>query len=149
MTRKDAEVRVGQENTLCDKNKVVFKGNLLQNPLIGSNRYKRGKNSTLSSFKDVKQDHSPKGRPDNKKTIQNVCTEHLKKQSSCAPLTFKTLNCSNQSGFQTTRDKHGTVGAASSGPGWEPELIRDDRAVPVLVMGGDRLVEVGEPHVLR
>lgn len=83
MTRKDVEVRVGQENTLCDKNKVVFKGNLLQNPLIGSNRYKRGKNSTLSSFKDVKQDHSPKGRPDNKKTIQNVCTEHLKKVQLC------------------------------------------------------------------
>lgn len=37
MTRTDAEVRVGLENTLCDKNKVVFKGNRLQNPLIGSN----------------------------------------------------------------------------------------------------------------
>lgn len=72
MTRKDVEVRFGQENTLCDKNKVVFKGNLLQNPLIGSNRYKRGKNSTLSSFKDVKQDHSPKGRPDNKK-LYKMC----------------------------------------------------------------------------
>lgn len=150
MTRNDAEVRVGQENTLCDKNKVVFKGNLLQNPLIGSNRFKRKKNSTLS-FDDVKRDRGPKGRPNNKKPIQNVRTEHLKNQSSCAPLTlqdFKPLNRFNQSSFQTTRAKHGTVGVASSGPGWEPELIRDGRAVPVLVMGGDRLVEVGEPDVL-
>lgn len=43
MARKDAEVRVGQENTLCGKNKVVFKENLLQNPLNGSNRFKREK----------------------------------------------------------------------------------------------------------
>lgn len=94
MTRNDAEVRVGQENTLCDNNKVVFKGSLLQNPLIGSNSSPkwRKKNSTLSSFDDVKQDCGPKGRPNNKKPIQNVRTEHLKNQSSCTPLTFKTLN---------------------------------------------------------
>lgn len=65
-----------------------------------------------------------------------------------SPSRLKPLNRFNQSGSQTTRAKRGTVGVASNGPGWYPELITDGRGVPVLVMGRGRLVEGGEPDAL-
>lgn len=54
---KDTEVRVGQENTLCDENKVVFNSNMPHSPLNGSNSLILERQKPPNPlFYDVKQD---------------------------------------------------------------------------------------------
>lgn len=139
---------------LCDRKKVVFNGNVPHSllnssiSLILERKTKKQKSTFLRCWTGcimVQRGGLPIKNP-YKMCVLNTWntspTVHL------SPSRLKPLNRVNQSGCQTTRAKRGTVGVASNGPGWYPELIRDGRGVPVLVMGHDRLVEGGEPDVL-
>lgn len=71
----DTEVRVGQENTLCD-DKVVFNGNMPHSPLNGSNSLilERQKNPQIHFFMMSNRMYcGPKGRAGNKKNPYKMC----------------------------------------------------------------------------
>lgn len=67
----DTEVRVGQENTLCDENKVVFNGNMPHSPVNGSNSLileRQNPPNPLFFTMSNRMYCGPKGRAGNKKT---------------------------------------------------------------------------------